>query len=86
MNKSTLLGPWLRRFLLEHLVTERNLAINTQRSYRDMLTLLLPFVTDKLSKSVDRLTIDDLSPEIVRQFLTHLVARPISHDLLSGNL
>jgi integrase/recombinase XerD len=72
MNKSTLLGPWLRRFLLEHLVTERNLAINTQRSYRDMLTLLLPFVTDKLSKSVDRLTIDDLSPEIVRQFLTHL--------------
>jgi len=72
MNKSTLLGPWLRRFLLEHLVTERNLSINTQRSYRDMLTLLLPFVTDKLSKSVDRLTIDDLSPEVVRQFLTHL--------------
>jgi len=60
MSKSTLLGPWLRRFLLEHLVTERNLAINTQRSYRDMLTLLLPFITKKLSKSVDRLTVDDL--------------------------
>lgn len=72
MNKSALLGPWLRRFLLEHLVTERNLATNTQKSYRDMLTLLIPFVTDKLSKSVERLTIDDLSPQIIRQFLSHL--------------
>ncbi len=72
MTKSTLLGPWLRRFLLEHLVAERNLATNTQKSYRDMLTLLLPFVTRKLSKSVDRLTIDDLSPQVVRQFLSHL--------------
>jgi site-specific recombinase XerD len=50
MTKSTLLGPWLRRFLLEHLVTERNLSANTQKSYRDMLTILLPFATDKLSK------------------------------------
>jgi integrase/recombinase XerD len=72
MIKSNLLGPWLRRFLLEHLVSERNLAINTQKSYRDMLTLLLPFVTEKLSKSVDRLTIDDLSPQLIRQFLAHL--------------
>ena len=29
------LGPWLRRFLSEHIVTERNLARNTQQSYRD---------------------------------------------------
>jgi site-specific recombinase XerD len=72
MIKSNLLGPWLRQFLLEHLVTERNLAINTQKSYRDMLTLLLPFATGKLSKSVDRLTIDDLSPQLIRQFLSHI--------------
>lgn len=43
MNKN-LLGPWVRRFLLEHLVNERNLARNTQKSYRDALCLLLPFV------------------------------------------
>ena len=36
MNKSSMLGPWIRRFLIEHLVAERNLAINTQKSYRDM--------------------------------------------------
>ena len=35
------LGPWLRRFLEEHLVSERNLARNTQLSYRDTLALLL---------------------------------------------
>ena len=29
------LGPWLRRFLVEYIVTERNLARNTQKSYRD---------------------------------------------------
>jgi hypothetical protein len=29
----------VRRFLLEHLVAERNLARNTQRSYRDTLGL-----------------------------------------------
>ena len=36
------LGPWVRRFLLEHLVDERNLSKNTQQSYRDALRLLLP--------------------------------------------
>ena len=36
------LGTWLRRFLCEHIVTERNLARNTQQSYRDAFTLLLP--------------------------------------------
>ena len=39
-----LLGPWVRRFSLEYVVSERNLARNTQRSYRDTLCLLLPFV------------------------------------------
>lgn len=39
----SLLGPWVRRFLLEHLVGECNLAHNTRLSYRDALGLLLPF-------------------------------------------
>lgn len=72
MTDHALLGPWVRRFLLEYLVQERNLSINTQRSYRDMLALLLPYVGDRLKKSVDRLTVDDLSPSLVRQFLADL--------------
>jgi integrase/recombinase XerD len=40
MADKSLLGPWVRRFLMEHIVGERNLARNTQRSYRDTLCLL----------------------------------------------
>jgi integrase/recombinase XerD len=72
MTNATLLGPWLRRFLLEHLVAERNLARNTQRSYRDTLALLIPFVAHKLGKGVDRLTVTDLSADLVRLFLADL--------------
>jgi integrase/recombinase XerD len=72
MNDLTLLGPWVRRFLLEHLVAERNLARNTQCSYRDALTLLIPFVADKLRQSVDRLTVINMSADLVRLFLTDL--------------
>jgi len=55
MNNIKLIGSWVRRFLLEHCVEERNLALNTQASYRDTLTLLLPFVSRKIKKSVDRI-------------------------------
>lgn len=72
MNKSSQLGPWIRRFLIEHLVAERNLAINTQKSYRDMLILLLPYLATKVDKRIDRLTVEDLSPQMVRLFLTHM--------------
>ena len=72
MTKANLLGPWVRRFLLEYLVSERNLARNTQCSYRDTLRLLLPFVAQKVQRDVDRISVTDVSPEIVRLFLRHL--------------
>ena len=65
-------GPWLRRFLVEYIVTERNLARNTQKSYRDTFALLLPFVSARIRKPVDRLAIQDLTARRVRQFLAHL--------------
>jgi integrase/recombinase XerD len=72
MNNHTLLGPWVRRFLLEHLVTERNLSHNTQWSYRDTLILLIPFAADRLHQSIDRFSVLDLSADLVRLFLTDL--------------
>jgi integrase/recombinase XerD len=72
MRDNTLIGPWVRRFLLEHLVTDRNLARNTQASYRDMLVLLLPFLSQAQEQALDRLTIEDLSPSRVRSFLEYL--------------
>ncbi len=72
MCDSTLLGVWVRRFLLEHLVGERNLAHNTQQSYRDTLALLLPFVAAHHHKTVDHLTVTDLSDQVLRLFLAFI--------------
>ncbi len=69
MTDPSLLGPWVRRFLLEHLVGERNLSPNTQQSYRDTLRLLLPFVVRKVRRPVDRLRIEDLTADRIRTFL-----------------
>ncbi len=61
MAETTKLSPWIRRFLLEHLVSERNLARNTQRSYRDTLALLIPFIAGKVRKPIDKLDIDHIT-------------------------
>jgi len=71
INKS-LVGPWIRRFLLEHLSSERNLARNTQMSYRDTLMLLMPFVASKVGTPVDRLAVEHVSADLVRLFLVDL--------------
>lgn len=72
MRDTTSLGPWVKRFLLEHLIVERNLAPNTQRSYRDTLVLLLPFASARRKKPVDQLAVDDLSNDVLKEFLQHL--------------
>ena len=72
MSGPRTLGPWLRRFLAEHIVTERNLARNTQKSYRDTFVLLLPFVGAKARKPVERIAVQDLTAQRVRKFLDHL--------------
>ncbi|WP_284284100.1 tyrosine-type recombinase/integrase [Mesorhizobium amorphae] len=72
MKNEMLLGPWVRRFLLEHLVAERNLSRNTQASYRDTLMLLLPFASNHAARAIDRMSVEELTPSIIRQFLDHL--------------
>jgi len=72
MSDHALLGPWVRRFLMEHVVAERNLAHNTQHSYRDALALLIPFVGMARNRPVDRLAVADVSAELVRQFLAEI--------------
>lgn len=72
MDKHELLGPWIRRFLLEYLVRERNMSANTQQSYRDALRLLLPFIAARTRKELDRLQIEDMSADAVRSFLKEI--------------
>ena len=70
MTDAALLGG--AGVLLEYLVTERNLARNTQQSYRDTLCLLLPFAARSTRKEIDQLTVIDVSADLVRQFLQNL--------------
>ena len=65
-------GFWVRRYLSEYLVHERGVSRNTQQSYRDTFCLFLPFVAAHRKTDVDKLVIDDLSPNIVLKFLSHL--------------
>src|SRR6266481_4510817 len=72
MVDQTSAGHWIRRFLMEYAVSERNLSANTCASYRDMLVLLLPYAAKRKGVSTDALLVTDLSAELVRRFLVYL--------------
>ena len=71
MHEIRTLGSWLERFFLEHIVTERNLALNTRDSYLDSFKLLVPFLSIRLRKPDHRLAVRDLTSKLVLQFLAH---------------
>src|SRR5580698_8480497 len=72
MNNRAALSSWIRRFLMEYLVGERNLARNTQQSYRDAVRLLVVFTAANAHKKVDELLIPDIDAELLRAFLRHI--------------
>lgn len=72
MSNRSALGSWIRRFLMEYLVGERNLARNTQQSYRDAVRLLVVFAAMKTRKKVDELLVPDIDPDLLRAFLRHI--------------
>ena len=72
MPNADLLSPWVRRFLLEYLVAERNAARNTQKSYRDALQQFLPFIARAARQRIEQLCVEDVSPARTRAFLQDL--------------
>jgi site-specific recombinase XerD len=72
MKTTLYVSLWIRRFLLEYLISIRNLSKNTQISYRDTFRLLLPFAAKKKKRSIDKLLVEDISHEIIKAFLTDL--------------
>jgi site-specific recombinase XerD len=54
---------------------ERQLSLNTQRSYRDSFVLLLSFAAKQSRQAVDRLHLEQLSPKLLRGFLQYLAQR-----------
>ena len=75
MPEHHLLGSYIRRFLLEHVVADRNLSRNTQRNYRDAIRVLLRFMTERHRIDPADLTVEQVTPEVVREFLQYLVQK-----------
>jgi len=74
MKNTSFVSVWIKRFLLEYLISVKNLSRNTQMSYRDTFRLLLPFAAKKRKKQVDRLLVEDICPTTVKAFLSELEA------------
>lgn len=72
MNNNDSLGSWLERFLRGYIVTERNLARNTQKSYRDTFKFFVPFLCTNLKRPDHKLAVRDITSSRVLQFLAHL--------------
>ncbi len=72
MKSTYYLSSWIKRFLLEYLISVRNLSKNTQLSYRDSFRLILPFMAKKAKKSVEKLLVNDVTPEMIKIFLQDL--------------
>src|SRR5680860_961027 len=74
MKNTSFVSVWIKRFLLEYLISVKNLSRNTQLSYRDTFRLLLPFAAKRNKKQIDRLSVEDIGPATVKAFLSELEA------------
>src|SRR5712692_3322624 len=72
MPEDHLLGPYIRRFLLEHVIADRNLSRNTQHNYRDGIRILLRFMNVRHRIDPAALTVEDVTGAVVREFLLYL--------------
>ena len=71
MNLPTL-ATLLSAFFLRYLAAERGVSPHTITSYRDSIKLLLQFLAARCRRSVDQLTIEDLTAPLVLDFLGDL--------------
>ena len=68
----SLLAPFLQFFFAEHLIVHRRVSPETVASYRDTFRLLLQFLQRSVGKEPSRLTLADIQPPVILQFLDSL--------------
>jgi site-specific recombinase XerD len=66
------LGPLVRTFFADGLLTMKGLRAASVRSYRDVLRLFLRFVAQDTRRKITRLALADLSVECVLRFARYL--------------
>ncbi len=75
MPSKHLIGPFVRRFLLEHVTADRNLSPHTRKSYRDCLRLLFEYIATDRGTDPTQVTVEQVDATQVRAFLRHLEDR-----------
>lgn len=66
------LAPFLTSFFVRYLPMERCASPHTIAAYRDSLKLLLRFATIAAHRPASSLNVEDLTPDLVLEFLSHL--------------
>ena len=69
MPQRHLIGPFVRRFLLEELARDRNFSPNTLKSYRDAIRLLFRFLAERHATDPTRVTVEQVDDALLRDFL-----------------
>jgi integrase/recombinase XerD len=62
----------LTAFLTNYLPVQRNISPNTIKAYRDAFVLLLRYCRDARQVAPDRLSLEQIDPALVLEFLDHL--------------
>ncbi len=62
----------VERFFTDRLVRQRQASPHTIAAYRDTFRLVLHFAADRLRRSPAALTMEDVSPALITDFLEHL--------------
>jgi len=70
--KPTNLARYLSDFFSVYLTTQKNVSKNTIYSYRDTFKLLLKYCQDVKGIAIERVSIDSLTAELVKDFLSWL--------------
>ncbi|MFZ4860229.1 MAG: tyrosine-type recombinase/integrase [Desulfuromonadaceae bacterium] len=68
----TKLATLITDFFMVHLAGELNVSQHTVHSYRDTFKMFLNFSATYLKRTIDRLSIEDLSAEVILPFLNDL--------------
>lgn len=70
--KTTSLGQIVNSYFIDYLSLQKGLRGTSIQSYRDVIKVFLCFLAERCRRRVSRVTIDDLSLELVQDFLNHL--------------
>lgn len=70
--KPTDFAQHLHSFLSKHLSGQRNVSVNTIRSYRDTFTLFLRYVRDARGLAVERFGLRQFDAALITSFLSYL--------------